>query len=92
MFVLKIINNIFSLYLCLILLRILLSWIPNINWYQQPAKFIREVTDIYLDIFRRFIPPIGGLDFSPIIAIIVLQILQGIITDIITSLVGYGHM
>lgn len=65
-----------------------MSWIPSINWYQQPAKFIREVTDIYLDIFRRFIPPIGGIDFSPIIAIIVLQILQGVITGILANFVG----
>lgn len=84
----KIINNIFHFYFILIILRIFLTWIPNINWYEQPAKFIREVTDIYLDIFRRFIPPVGGLDFSPIIAIIVLQLLQGIITSLVSGLFG----
>lgn len=88
MFLLKVINNIFSFYSILIVLRIFMSWIPNINWYQQPAKFIREVTDIYLDIFRRFIPPIGGLDFSPIIAIIVLNLLQGVITGILANFLG----
>lgn len=88
MFIAKIINNIFYFYFLLIILRIFLSWIPNINWYQQPARFIREVTDLYLDIFRRFIPPVGGLDFSPIIAIIVLQLLQGVITSIVAGLFG----
>ena len=63
-----------------------MSWIPNINWEQQPVKFIREITDTYLEIFRRIISPLGGLDFSPIIAIIVLQIIQGFITSIIGNL------
>ena len=67
----------------LIVLRIFMSWIPQIDWEQQPMKFIREVTDSYLYLFSRFIPPLGGLDFSPIIAIIVLQILQGVITSAI---------
>lgn len=85
MFAARVIGNIFYFYFILIILRIFLTWIPNIDWYQQPFRALREVTDMYLNIFRRFIPPIGGLDFSPIIAIIVLQILQGLITGLVAS-------
>ena len=81
---LKAVNGLFNMFYILIILRIFMSWIPSIDWEQQPIKFIREATDSYLDIFRRFIPPLGGLDFSPIIAIIVLQIIQGFITMIIS--------
>lgn len=81
---LKVVNGLFNMFYILIILRIFMSWIPSIDWEQQPIKFIREVTDSYLDIFRKFIPPLGGLDFSPIIAIIVLQIIQGMITMIIS--------
>ena len=77
------INNIFNLFFFLIILRIFLSWIPSIKWEKQPWKTIREVTDIYLNIFRRIIPPFGGLDFSPIIAIIVLQLIQNLIIYLI---------
>lgn len=87
MFAVRVISNIFYFYFILIILRIFLTWIPSIDWYQQPFRALREVTDMYLNIFRRFIPPIGGLDFSPIIAIIVLQILQGIITNIVAGFV-----
>lgn len=80
-----IVSNIFYFYFILIILRIFLTWIPSIDWYQQPFRALREVTDMYLNIFRRFIPPVGGLDFSPIIAIIVLQILQGLVTGLIAS-------
>lgn len=88
MYIVKIVNNIFYFYFLLIILRIFLTWIPSIDWNQQPVKSIREVTDMYLNIFRRFIPPIGGLDFSPIIAIIVLQIIQVLVVNILANLVG----
>lgn len=63
-------------YSILIVLRIFMSWIPSIDWDSQPVKFIRIITDAYLDIFRRFVPPLGGLDFSPIVALLVLSFLQ----------------
>lgn len=72
------INNIFAIFYFLIILRIFLSWIPNMRWDKQPWKVVREVTDLYLNIFRRFIPPIGMLDISPIVAILVLQLVQNL--------------
>jgi YggT family protein len=66
-------------YSILIVLRIFMSWLPNINWDAQPMKAIRISTDIYLDIFRRFVPPLGGLDFSPIVALLVLSVIQEIV-------------
>lgn len=86
--IVRIINNIFYFFYILIILRIFLTWIPTIDWQQQPIKSIREVTDLYLDIFRRFIPPVGGLDFSPIVALIVLQIIQVLVTNVVANIVG----
>lgn len=81
------INNIFNLYFFLIILRIFLSWIPSIKWENQPFRTIREITDIYLNLFRRIIPPFGGLDFSPIVALIVLQIVQNIVIFILAKFI-----
>lgn len=75
----KAINNLFEIYFWLILVRCLLSFVPSIDWYKQPFTFIKDVTDVYLNIFRKIIPPLNGLDFSPIVAIIVLQIIQYIV-------------
>lgn len=76
----KFVNQLFYFYYILLILRIFLTWIPNINWYSQPFNGISKLTDPFLNIFRNIIPPIGGmLDISPILAFIVLQILQGII-------------
>ena len=83
------VNNVFLLFLIIILVRCLLSWVPSLDWTKQPWFTIRQVADAYLNIFRRFIPPISGLDASPIIAIIVLQIIQ-YLTVTVLLIIGQG--
>lgn len=80
------INTLFYFYYLLIIIRIFLSWIPSIDWEAQPFAGIRSVVDPFLGIFRGIIPPIGMLDISPIVAIILLQILQGVVVGFINSL------
>ena len=49
------------------------------RWLDAVLTFLRDVAEPYLRIFRRFIPPLGPIDISPIVAIIVLQIVGGLI-------------
>ena len=86
--IVKIVDSLFYLYYVLIIIRIFLTWIPTIDWHQEPIKSVRQVTDLYLDIFRKFIPPIGGFDFSPIIALIALQIIQVLVVNLVASVFG----
>ena len=72
-------TNLTNLYLFLIILRIFLTWIPGIKWETQPWYTLKAVVDPYLALFRKFIPPVGGLDFFFFIAIIVLQLLLNVI-------------
>ncbi|MGO0122351.1 YggT family protein [Desulfothermobacter acidiphilus] len=65
----------FDLYFWLIIARVLLSWIPH-HPRNVVIRFIYDVTEPYLSFFRRFIPPIGMLDLSPIVALFVLQLLK----------------
>ena len=65
-------------YIILILVRILLSWIPRMPYNRTLnalVTFVHDVTDPYLNFFRRILPPIGGggfaLDLSPIVAVFV---------------------
>lgn len=64
--------NFLSIYLAIIFVRLLLTWFPNIDWMQQIVGILSPVTDPYLNLFR-FIPPIGSIDISSIVAIIALQ-------------------
>lgn len=73
----RFINQLFYFYYLILIIRIFLTWIPNIDWDSQPFGFLRSITDPFLNIFRGLIPPIGGmLDISPIIAFFALQFLQ----------------
>ena len=78
-----VVNNFFQIFFWLILVRCLLSFVPSIDWYKQPFTAVKDVTDLYLNLFRKIVPPIGGLDFSPIIAVIALQVLNYIIIFIL---------
>jgi YggT family protein len=84
------VNALFYVYIILIFVRILLSWIPRIPYHpilSATIGFVQDVTDPYLRMFRRVLPPVGGggfaLDLSPIIGTIVLFIAQAIIVGAI---------
>lgn len=64
--------NFVQIYYILIIVRVLLSWFQSQGWAQQIISFLSPVVDPYLNIFRSFIPPLGGIDISPILAIFVL--------------------
>ncbi len=83
-----VVNSCFQIYFWLILVRCLLSFVPSIDWYKQPFAFVKETTDMYLNLFRSIVPPVGGLDFSPIIAIIALQIINYLIIYILLLFKG----
>lgn len=71
-----------QIYVVLLIIRILLSWFPNINWFDPPFSILSQLTDPYLNIFRSIIPPLGGIDFSPMLAIILLQVLSSVVESL----------
>jgi YggT family protein len=84
------VDALFLVYIVLIFIRILLSWIPRLPYnpiLHSIVTFVHDVTDPYLRLFRRVVPPIGGagfaMDLSPIIAIIVLYIARFLIVGAI---------
>ena len=80
------IYKIFDLIMLLMLLKVFLSWLPNINWSAQPFKFLYEFTEIFFGIFRKILPPMGYIDFSPIIAFIFIRIVQIFIYNLLSNL------
>ena len=72
-------------YALLIFAYILTSWIrmPYSPWLSRVQRFLYDVCDPYLRIFRRFIPPLGPLDLSPMVAIIVLFVLMRVIGTVL---------
>jgi YggT family protein len=71
-----------NIYFVLLIIRILLSWFPNVDWFNPPFSVISQLTDPYLNLFRSIIPPLGGIDLSPILAFIVLQLVSQSISQV----------
>jgi YggT family protein len=89
------VDALFTVFLILIIARIVLSWIQMFRPlpYNMPLRatvgFVEESVDPYLNVFRRLIPPIGGggmgIDLSPMIGIILLLILQNVVVNAIAG-------
>ena len=65
-------------YVLVIFAYILTSWIrlPYSPWLNRVQRFLYDVCDPYLRIFRRVLPPLGPLDLSPVVAVVVLFVIQ----------------
>ena len=69
---LGLINTAIYFYSWLLIIYIFMSWFPGAR-ESSFGEVIGKLCEPYLEIFRRFIPPVGMIDFSPIVAIIVLR-------------------
>lgn len=72
---LQLVSTFFNIYLFMIFIRVLGSWIPELSGTRF-MHFVAFFVDPYINIFRLFIPPFGGLDFSPIAALFALQFIE----------------
>ena len=76
----------FRIYTWMLIIRILASWIPNVYQYRI-MHFLMFYTDPYLNIFRRIIPPIGGvLDISPLLGFIALRFIEKFVIQLVLYL------
>jgi len=75
-------------YILLILVYIILSWIrlPYSLWLSRVQRFLYDVCDPYLRLFRRVLPPLGPLDLSPMLGVIALIVLQQVLHGILDRL------
>ncbi len=86
LFVIYIIDKLFLAYTIMLFIRILGSWIPELQ-SSRFMQFVSFYTDPYLNLFRRFIPPLGMIDFSPVIAFIALGVLEQVVKTILLNFV-----
>lgn len=84
------IDTLIDIYSLLILIYLLVNLllsagvrIPYSRYSSAVLDFLRRVSEPYLRIFRRFIPPVGPLDLSPVVALIVLRIANALVVNLI---------
>jgi YggT family protein len=78
------------LYIFLIIAYIVTSWIrlPYSPWLNRIQRFLYDVCDPYLRLFRRILPPLGPLDLSPMVAVIALVLIEQLVVE---TLLGRLH-
>jgi YggT family protein len=82
------INVFISVYVLIIFAYIILSWVrlPYSPWLNRIQRFLYDVCDPYLRIFRRLLPSFGAFDFSPIVAVLTLFVIDRVVNSILDRL------
>ena len=63
----------FQIYFWMICVRCLLTWLPNLDWNNNALSIgLKSSVDLFRNLFKKFIPPVGPFDFSPIVAVFLL--------------------
>jgi YggT family protein len=84
---LQLVDFLFTLMTFAIIGRAILSWFPQDPFNPSPiAVLLNRITDPILEPIRRFIPSIGMMDITPIVALVILQVLQAIIDNFLSGL------
>jgi YggT family protein len=86
------VSALFTVYIVLIFAYILLNLLfsfgvrtPYSRWSDAVLNFLRDVSEPYLKLFRRFIPQFGAVDLSPMIAIIILYVVRTLVVNAIAG-------
>lgn len=75
----QVLSGVLRFYSFLIVVYVLMTWLPLRGGVLEIHQVIGSIVEPFLGVFRRFIPPLGSVDISPIAAIIVLNLVQGLI-------------
>jgi YggT family protein len=82
---LRLINVVFTLYTLAFIARAFLSWM-RISYYHPVARFLIQITEPVLAPLRRYIPPVGGLDFTPMVALLILWFVERLLRMVLLAL------
>ena len=82
---LQVLAQTLQIYSLVLIVRVLLSWFPNLDWSNSVLSSVSAITDPYLNAFRGLIPPLGGIDLSALLAFLALNLLQSLVNQSISA-------
>ncbi len=85
-FLITFVDILFQVLIWAIIIRVLLSWFPNINPDNPLVQLLRSITDPILEPARRIIPSVGMLDISPIVVILLLEVIRNVVVSLLIHL------
>ena len=87
---LQVLAQTLQIYSLVLIVRVLLSWFPNLYWSNPVLSSVSAITDPYLNAFRGLIPPLGGIDLSALLAFLALNLLQSLVNQSINAFFASG--
>jgi len=88
-FLFKLVSWVLTLYSFAFIARTFLSWF-RISHYHPVARFLIQITEPVLAPLRRYIPPVGGMDFTPMVALLILWLAERLLQTLIWTLFYRG--
>ena len=76
---LEVLSATLGIYSFVLIIRVLLTWFPNVDMGNPVLSTVSSITDPYLNAFRGLIPPLGGLDLSAILAFVALSLMRSLL-------------
>jgi YggT family protein len=85
-FLIRVVDAVFSLVKWALMLRALVSWLPNLNPRHPLVRLLDDLTEPVVAPIRRFLPSTGMIDFSPLVAFILLGVAQSLVVGLLWRL------
>lgn len=82
----QVIEMLYRLLTLLIFVRVIITWIPGLRPDHPAVRAVHQITSPVLDPIRRLMPPIGGLDLSPWVAVLLLSLVRTFLVDALLTL------
>jgi len=80
------VNVFISVYVLIVFVYVLTSWVRLPYSLHPVQRFLYEVCEPYLRLWRRFLPSVGNLDLSPVVAIFALVVLERVVINLLGRL------
>lgn len=94
--VLNLINNVIQIYIWILFMAVIASWLISFNVINTSNRFVYTVVDILYKLtepalrpIRRILPNLGGLDISPVVLILLLWFLRDLLFEMVVGAGGY---
>lgn len=84
--IVQLLDVVYRLLNLLIIIRVIISWIPGVGIDHPAVRAVYQLTSPILDPIRRLMPAIGGLDLSPLVAILLLYLVRNLLVGILLGL------
>jgi YggT family protein len=89
-FLITLVSDVAQVLALLIIVRAVLSWIPSVDYRHPVIRAIIRITDPVLLPIRRVVPPLGGLDVTPIAALLLIEVARNLLVRVLVAAFSGG--